>query len=59
MKKMTKRWCVYQNTSKYDLRMVFVEEVIIRIRANVITTPVRPARKVNATFNPPIGFCKK
>lgn len=41
---MTKRWWVYQNTSKYDLRMVLVDDVMISMRASVMMTPVRPAK---------------
>lgn len=58
IKKMTKRWWVYQNTSKYDLRMVLVDEVMMRMRASVMTTPVMPAKYVKATYRPPTGFCE-
>lgn len=46
-KNMTKRWCVNQKTSKYDLRMVSVEDVIMTMRASVMITPVNPAMVVN------------
>lgn len=59
MKKMTKRWWVYQNTSKYDLRMVLVDDVMISMRARVMITPVRPAKYVKATYRPPPGFCER
>lgn len=31
---------------------------MIRMRANVIMTPVRPAKYVKATYRPPTGFCE-
>lgn len=56
MKNITKRWWVYQNTSKYDLRITSIDELMMRMRARVITTPVSPAMVVNVTM---IGFCNK
>lgn len=49
---------MYQNTSKYDLLMVLVDDVMISMRAKVMITPVRPAKYVKATYKPPMGFCK-
>lgn len=54
MKKMMKRWWVYQNTSKYDRRMTSMDEVMMRMSASVMATPVRPAMVVNMTT---VGFC--
>lgn len=56
MKKMMKRWWVYQNTSKYDRRMTSMEEVMMRMSASVMATPVRPAMVVNMTM---VGFCNE
>lgn len=54
MKKMMKRWWVYQKTSKYDRRMTSMDEVMMRMSASVIATPVNPAMVVNMTM---VGFC--
>lgn len=54
MKKMMKRWWVYQKTSKYDRRMTSMDEVMMRMSASVIATPVKPAMVVNMTM---VGFC--
>lgn len=44
---------MYQKTSKYDLRMTSMDDVMMRIRAKVMTTPVNPAMVVNITM---VGF---
>lgn len=54
MKKMMNRWWVYQNTSKYDLRITSMDDVMMRMRASVMATPVSPAMVVNMTM---VGFC--
>ncbi|KAF3857035.1 hypothetical protein F7725_008894 [Dissostichus mawsoni] len=46
MKKMTKRWCVYQNTSKYERRITSMEDVMMRMSASVMATPVTPAMSI-------------
>lgn len=56
MKKIMKRWWVYQNTSKYERRMTSMDEVMMRMSASVMATPVRPAMVVNMTM---VGFCNQ